>query len=286
MSHGLTGRLAHHDAGTSGMQAGTSNLLKGDTMRFTTFLLAGTLLAAAVPALAQDATDPPKAITISGGATLVSDYRFRGISQTAKKFAIQGTFTVAHESGFYATVWGSSVDDYIANGGDAEIDLIAGYKKTFGGTTIDGGFLYYYYPGSGGINSDFAEPYISLSHTVGPATAKITANYAFKQHGDYSGRPGRTRDDNLYLAGDLSAGIPNTPISVAAHVGHSFGPSYQTAPYRGYTDWNVGASYLYKNLTFGVSYVDASKNIFATSSSGATKNISKAGVVGSVGVAF
>ena len=90
-------------------------------MRFP--IIAGAALLAtsvAAPAFAQD-TAPPPAITVTGGATLVTDYRFRGISQTAKRFAIQGTFTVAHTSGFYATVWGSSIDDYIANGGDAEV---------------------------------------------------------------------------------------------------------------------------------------------------------------------
>ncbi len=260
---------------------GDIDLLKGETMRFTTILLAGSMLAAAGSAFAQDApTAPPPAVTITGGATLVSDYRFRGISQTDKRFAIQGTFSVNTASGFYGTVWGSSVDDYIANGGDAEIDLIAGYKKTFGGTTVDGGLLYYYYPGSGGANTDFAEPYISLAHTFGPATAKITANYAFKQKGIYSGRPGRTKDDNLYLAGDLSAGIPNSPISVSGHLGHSFGPSYLTIG-KSYTDWNLGASYLYKNLTFGVSYVDTNKSLYV-----GRRNIAKAGIVGSVGVAF
>ena len=75
------------------------------------------------PAFAQDETP---AVTISGGATLVSDYRFRGISQTDKDFAVQGTFTVSHKSGFYATVWGSSIDDYIAAGSDQEIDPAVG----------------------------------------------------------------------------------------------------------------------------------------------------------------
>jgi uncharacterized protein (TIGR02001 family) len=40
---------------------------------------------------------------------VVSDYRFRGISQTDKDFAVQGGLTVSHESGLYASVWGSSV---------------------------------------------------------------------------------------------------------------------------------------------------------------------------------
>ena len=231
------------------------------------------------PALAQEETP---AVTISGGATLVTDYRFRGISQTDKDFAVQGTFTLTHKSGLYATVWGSSIDDYIAAGSDQEIDLIAGYKKTFGGTTVDVGVLYYYYPGSSkiipGTNSDFVEPYIGVSHTFGPVTGKVSAAYAPKAK---ALSIGAGKEDNLYVAFDLSGGIPNTPVSLSAHLGHSYGPSYLRIG-KGYTDWNVGATYTWKNLVFGVSYVDTNKALFSPSG----KNISKGGIVGSVGVAF
>ena len=87
------------------------------------------------------AADLGHGFTVNGGATLVSDYRFRGISQTDRRFAIQGTFTLSHSSGFYATVWSSSIDDYVADGGDQEIDLIAGIKHSFGKVTLDGGVL-------------------------------------------------------------------------------------------------------------------------------------------------
>ena len=210
---------------------------------FVLALAAAAILPAALiatPAVAQDA--PASPITVNGGATLVSDYRFRGISQTDKRFAVQGTLTVSHESGLYGTVWGSSIDDYVANGADQEIDFIVGYKKTIGGTTIDGGVLYYYYPGSGGANSDFVEP---------------------------------------YLAADLSAGIPSTPITLSAHFGHSFGPSYLTIGDE-YSDWNVGAAYTWKNLSFGVQYVDTDGTFITPKG----RNASKAGVVASVGVAF
>ena len=243
-------------------------------------LLGLALTLASTPALAQE--EAPPAVTISGGATLVSGYRFRGISQTDKDFAVQGTFTVSHKSGFYATVWGSSIDDYVAAGGDQEIDLIAGFKKTFSGTTVDVGVLYYYYPGSSKIipnyNSDFFEPYIGISHTLGPVTGKVSAAYAPKSN---ALSIGAGKEDNLYLAFDLSGGIPSTPISLSGHVGHSFGPSYLTIG-KGYTDWNFGATYTWKNLVFGVSYVDTNKALFSPSG----KNISKGGVVGSVGVAF
>ncbi|MEO5773045.1 MAG: TorF family putative porin [Sphingomicrobium sp.] len=251
-------------------------------MKFNHSLYALALAASAyaAPAAAQDAAAaaPASAFTINGGATLVSDYRFRGISQTDRRFALQGSMTVSHSSGFYASVWGSSIDDYVAAGSDQEIDLIAGYKKTFGGTTIDGGVLYYYYPGSHGADTDFAEPYVSVAHGFGPVTAKVTAAYAPKQKGLSIGSG---KEDNLYLAGDLSATVPDTTFGVAAHLGHSFGPSYLTIG-KGYTDYSVGGTYGWKNLTFGLSYVGASKDAWSPSG----RNITKGGVVGSVGVAF
>jgi uncharacterized protein (TIGR02001 family) len=249
--------------------------------KITLGLSALALMAVATPALAEDA--PASEFTVTGGATVVTDYRFRGISQTDKRFAVQGTFTVAHSSGLYATVWGSSVDDYVAAGGDAELDLIAGYKKTFGGTTFDVGVLYYYYPGSAefvpGYNSDFFEPYASVSHTFGPITGKLSAAYAPKQS---ALSIGNGKEDNLYVAGDLSASVPNTPLGLTAHVGHSFGPSYLTIGDE-YTDWSLGATYTWNHLTFGVSYVDTDKALLSPITG---RNISKAGVVGSIGVSF
>jgi len=235
------------------------------------------LAAIATPALADEA--PPSDFTVTGGATLVSDYRFRGISQTDKRFAVQGTFTVAHSSGLYATVWGSSIDDYVAAGSDQEIDLIVGYAHTFeSGLTLDGGMLYYYYPGSGGGNSDFFEPYISVKQTFGPVTGKLSAAYAWEQS---ALTIGSGKEDNLYLAADLSAAIPETPLSLSAHVGYSDGPSYLTIG-DDYLDWNVGVSYTWNHLTFGVSYVDTDGTFITPSG----RNASKAGVVFSLGAAF
>jgi uncharacterized protein (TIGR02001 family) len=265
-------------------------------MRFSTLSLGALMLAAtATPAFADD-TAPPPAITVSGGATVVSDYRFRGVSQTDKNFALQGTFTVAHESGLYFSVWGSSVDSYVIASGVShqEIDLIGGYKKTFGGTTLDLGVLYYFYPKTKVIpgdhaSSDFFEPYVSVAHTLGPVTAKATVNYAPKQKAlaldqGFSGT--LPKHDNLYVAGDLSAAIPRTPISLTAHLGHTFGAGWLAVDYtgkKGYTDWALGASVTYKVLTLGVSYVDTDADWRNPIN---LNKISKGGVVASLGVAF
>ena len=166
--------------------------------RFSRLLLRIAPLLTFVAAAPAAAVDLGSGFSVGGGATLVSDYRFRGISQTDKRFAVQGTFTLSHSSGFYATWWGSSIDDYIASGSDAENDLILGYKKTFKSTTIDGGVLYYYYPGGCcGIPTDFAEPYreghAGIRARHGDRDHRLCAQAKGAQHRQRQGRQSLSR---------------------------------------------------------------------------------------------
>ncbi|MDG2533312.1 TorF family putative porin [Sphingomonas sp. HITSZ_GF] len=261
-------------------------------MRYTIISLTALAVAsAATPAMAQDQTDPAPAITVSGSVGVVSDYKFRGISQTDGNFAVQGGITVSHESGFYIGTWGSSIDDYVTVHGTAhqELDLIAGYKKSFDGVTVDVGAVYYVYPGtrlSGDTSaSDFIEPYLSVAYSVGPVTGKVTGNYAPKQKAlaiDQGLTGAFKKEDNFYLAGDLSVAIPNTPIGLTGHLGHTWGPSWLSGPTDEYTDWSIGATATWKSLTFGVSYVDTDTFFYTPSG----KDVAKGGVIGSVSVAF
>ena len=111
-------------------------------------------------------------------------------------------------------------------------------------------------------------------------SAKLSAAYAPKSRA-LSVDGGLTREDNLYVAGDLAASVPNTPLGVSAHLGHSFGPSYLTIGDE-YTDWSIGATYTWSHLTFGVSSVDTDKSLYSPSG----RNVSKAGVVGSITASF
>jgi uncharacterized protein (TIGR02001 family) len=246
-------------------------------------------LVVATPALADEADAPP-AITINGTATVVSDYRFRGVSQTDKNFAVQGSLTVSHQSGFYASVWGSSVEEYVTASAQAsqEIDLILGFKKTFGSATVDVGAVYYVYPKTklaGDISSsNYFEPYLAVSGTAGPVTAKATVNWAPKQKAlalDQGATGLLPSQDNVYIAGDFSAAVPGTPLGLTAHIGHTFGPSW-LAIGNEYTDWGLGATLTYKALTLGVQYVDTDGDFITPSG----KNASKGGVVATLGVSF
>lgn len=217
-------------------------------------LIALALLSAATPALAQDSTeasteaDPPSDFTVTGGATVVSDYRFRGVSFSAEDIAIQGTFNVNHSSGLYVGVWGSSLEDS-ALFGHTEIDIYGGYTTEVApGTAIDVGLLYYYYPNgqSAAGDSDYFEPYASVKTTIGPVSAKLGAAYAF----DQSALTG----DNIYVYTDLGLAIPDTPVTAVAHLGWSDG---SLAFGGSYWDWALGADVaLGGGLTAGVRYID------------------------------
>lgn len=71
--------------------------------------LASVLLAALV-SLTVIAPIGAYAYEVSASATLASDYRFRGISQTSRNPAVQGGIELATDSGFSFGLWGSNVD--------------------------------------------------------------------------------------------------------------------------------------------------------------------------------
>lgn len=245
-------------------------------MRFSTLLLGGLALAVATPVFAQDAepadasasspTSPPSAFTVTGGATVISDYRFRGLTQTDEDFAVQGTVNVNHSSGFYIGTWASSIDGGCDGStpaltcyGGAEVDLYGGYTKTFGGLGVDVGLLYYLYPdGRNRVNTDFFEPYASVSYTIGPVAAKAGLAYAWGGQDGLNFTTGS--DDNIYVYGEGSVGIPTTPITLKGHVGYTSGslglanlnPADDT-----YWDWSLTAEAVFLgHFKAGVSYVD------------------------------
>lgn len=236
------------------------------------YLAGAALLAVSTPAFAQE--EPPGPITVSGSVGLVSDYRFRGVSQSDKNLAVQGGVTIAHESGVYAGLWGSNLAGWGTFGGaNMELDIVAGYKAPLGGVTLDVGATWYMYPG-GFDNTDFIEPYAKISGTVGPATLLAGVAYAPSQEalgnwylngasaaaGVYD-LPG-DKNDNLYIWGDAAFGVPNSGLTVKGHVGYSngnkgLGPfATSVAPTGAYIDWLIGADYVLGPLTLGVAYVD------------------------------
>lgn len=237
-------------------------------------IVAAAALLSASPALAQE--EAPEEFKIAGSATIASDYRFRGVSQSNKEMAIQAGVSVTHESGLYAGVWGSNLAGWGTFGGsNTELDIYGGYAVELGGAKLDIGLTWYMYPG-GADKTDFAEPYVKVSGTLGPVNVLAGVAYAPEQEalgrwyltgadavaGVYND-PG-DKEDNLYLWTDASIAVTGTPITLKGHLGHSWGNpglgpnGTSVAPTGKYWDWLVGADAAVGPLTLGVAYVDTS----------------------------
>ena len=214
-------------------------------------LLAAT---AALPTVALAQEESTDGITISANATVVSDYRFRGVSQTGEKGAIQGGFSISHDSGFYVGTWGSNVN---FGGAGAEIDAFAGYAREItSGLTADIGVTAYFYPGLAG-DTTIIEPYFSLSGDVGPASLK--AAVAWVPGGQNSMIDPVTLEDGrsaIYLSGDAGIAIPSTPFTLKGHLGYAKSDSVLGGPDGDAVDYSIGLETSYKQLTLGVSYVN------------------------------
>ncbi len=186
--------------------------------------------------------------SVSGNVGAVTDYRFRGISQSDEDPAAQASLTLDHQSGFYAGAFVSTLGSD-SRLGAGEIDYFIGYAREIAtATNLDVGLNYTTYPGaSAGLGeTDYFEPYASVSHTIGPVTAELGAIYAPEQ--DALGG-----EDNLYLFGDVRGGVPFTPLTVVGHLGRSDGA---LAAGGDYLDWSVGLEVARGPATLSLTYVD------------------------------
>ena len=106
----------------------------------------------------------------SANMAILSEYSFRGITQSNEDPAIQVGIDYAHETGFYVGFWASSVEfNDGPNATQLETNFYTGYGGSVGSLDYDLGFLYYYYPeesadepGSGLGEQDLWEVYGSL----------------------------------------------------------------------------------------------------------------------------
>lgn len=167
---------------------------------------------AVMPAFAQE--DPPSGWGLSGGIDILSDYRFRGVSQTSNDPAIQGTLAASYRS-FNAAVWASNVDGFA----DTEIDFTLSQSFDSGDNQFSFGGIYYAYLGADDL--DYAEAFGTWGREIGQATlasavyyspdffagsgsalyAQISADYAFTDHWSAGGRFGRQWIESNALAG-------------------------------------------------------------------------------------
>lgn len=260
---------------------------------FKSKLLNSLILAAlAVPcvAMAEDAVPaaaPASPFTANVG--LVSDYVWRGISQTSHAPAIQGGFDYAHSSGFYAGVWASNVswivDTATTAGGTGsaglELDTYLGFKNTFAEDfSYDVGFIRYNYPGSytpgpsTGVAGTLAKA--DTQEIYGAIGYKwISAKYSYGT-GQFLTLPD-AKGTNYF---DLTATYPiaDSGFTVVGHVGKQ---TYKGANAAGlaaiktgaagtgtptYTDYKVGVTKDFSGYVLGLAYTSTNASTYYTNS--------------------
>lgn len=90
-------------------------------------------------------TSGPAQAEVTANIGVVSNYFFRGFSESDGQAAVQGGLDYEAESGFYAGTWVSNVD--YDDGTSYELDFYAGYGGEFGnGLGYSVGYIYYAYP--------------------------------------------------------------------------------------------------------------------------------------------
>ena len=90
----------------------------------------------------------PAYLRIAFGSAVMTDYNFRGISQSDRKPSVAAYFEPRYNINpnlqLYAGLAGESIS--FPNKSAAEIDFYGGVRPTFGPLSFDFGFWYYYYP--------------------------------------------------------------------------------------------------------------------------------------------
>jgi uncharacterized protein (TIGR02001 family) len=210
-------------------------------MALAALALSGAAFAQTTAPTAPAAPEPDYTLSYNIGA--VTDYRYRGISQSGRKPALQGGIDFATKSGFYLGTWASTIrwikDSSFPGAsakGPVEVDLYGGYKGAINEMfSFDVGGLQYWYVNNSyknitGTNANTFELYGAL--TYGPATLKYSHSLT-----DLFGTPNSEGSGYLDLSATFDVG---SGFSVVPHIGAQRIKNFTT--YRDYSvtltrDW-------------------------------------------------
>ena len=231
------------------------------------FLLCTALVSVGLVNVAQAEEAKPAEVKpeheVSFNLGLITDYRYRGISQTAMNPALQGGADYSNNvHGLYAGTWLSTIKwtKDAGGGGDLELDLYAGKRGDIAeGVSYDVGVLSYVYPSnglasvSGFVNANTTELYAQLGH--GPVYVKyshaITNTFAFV---DSKGSGYLDLGANLEMAQGYTLNLHAGRQTIKHNSGFS------------YSDWKIGVTKEFGGANFALALLgtNANKKLYVT----------------------
>jgi uncharacterized protein (TIGR02001 family) len=208
------------------------------------------LMASSAAVLAADlkaapAAPPPNPWDFAFGSGLMSDYNFRGITQSAHKPSVAAYFepryNFSKDLQAYAGVAGESID--FPNRASMELDVYGGIRPTFDKLALDFGIWYYGYPGGqcfndlavGGAscslqgylpNGNVVKQNVSFYEGYAKATYTVSDNFAFGGSVFYSPSVLNSGADGTYVAANAKYTFPNAPLPkdwgmfISGDIGH------------------------------------------------------------------
>jgi Bacterial protein of unknown function (Gcw_chp) len=232
---------------------------------------------------------PPSAWDVAISAALMSDYNFRGVTQSNHRPSAQAGFEPRYnftkDLQGYVGISGESID--FPNRAAAEIDFYGGIRPTFGKLALDLGVWYYWYPDGqcfntaalcnslgGGPSVAVALPNgntvkqdLSFYEVYGKATYTVNDNFNFGGNVWYSPSVLNSGAPGLYYAGNVTITAPSTWFAnglgayVSGDLGYwSLGTTdlfYGPVPLPSYTTWDAGIAFTYKAFTLDLRYYDS-----------------------------
>jgi uncharacterized protein (TIGR02001 family) len=181
--------------------------------------------------------------TFSGSIAGVTDYRYRGISQTQEDPALQAGIEYNHPSGFKLGAWGSNVDFGSTEGsGSLETDIYGAYTWNLSDSlSVETGIYGYLYPGSSSnLNYNYGEGYALANYTYDIVTITGALNYSPDNFG--------STGEEYYPQLSASVALPRE-ITLDGAIGKQWYEDNAAVGLPDYTNWNLGAAYTWQDFT-------------------------------------
>ena len=267
-------------------------------------VVAAVAVISAAPAFAADMpvkakmaapAPPPSPWDLAFGSALMTDYVWRGITQSGHNPSVAAYFEPRYNINsnwqLYAGISGESIK--FANNAAGEIDFYGGVRPTFGPLAMDFGIWYYTYPGGqcwgggplqgfqaspdcipGGLpngnvakkSANFYELYAKATYTAG--------DWAFGPTFYYTPSYANTGASGEYLSGIVKWTAPANLLwykDIGLYVSGEYGyqwlgtsdsfygtPAFLTGVnYADYSTWNVGIGFTWKVFTLDLRYSDS-----------------------------
>ncbi|HEY3327915.1 MAG TPA: TorF family putative porin [Novimethylophilus sp.] len=191
------------------------------------FTLSATVMAedaakAAPAEAAPAAAAPAPNWTFPGSISVVSDYIWRGQTQTWGKPAAQLGIEADHASGAYAGFWGSNVSSHWLPNANVEMDFYGGIRNSFATDfKYDVGLIYVYYPDANFDKAPAFQPPLGKYKSSKLNTAELYGSLGWKW---FSVKAGTTLTKfygwNVDNSGSATAvGVGNAPSFFGSRAG-------------------------------------------------------------------